>query len=317
MPSIIRMMLRKVWTTLLVLWLVSVVVFFATQTLPGDAAQAILGRDATPQRLAALREQLHLSGSPVAQYGHWIASVARLDFGTSLSNGAPVLDYLGGRISNSLILMLGAALVGVPVALLVGAVSAYRRDGAIDNGSSLVTLMVAALPEFVIASGLVVLFSTGMVRLLPATSTDTPVLAHMAQLVLPCVTLGLAIAPYIVRMIRAEMIEVFESDYIEHARLSGVRERSVMLRHAAPNSIGAVAQVTALQLAYLAGGVVVVEYVFGYPGIGTALIDAVTNRDLPVIQATCLFIALFYVAVNLLADAVTGLANPRTRRVAS
>jgi peptide/nickel transport system permease protein len=177
--------------------------------------------------------------------------------------------------------------------------------------------VLAALPEFVIASGLVILLSTGLWKFLPATSTDTPVADHLNELVLPCLSLGLAIAPYILRMMRAAMIEVFESDYVEHARLSGASERSVVLRHAVPNAIGAVAQVTALQLAYLAGGVVVVEYVFGFPGVGIALVDAVTNRDLPVIQATCLFIALFYIVVNLLADAITGLANPRTRHAAA
>jgi peptide/nickel transport system permease protein len=317
MTPALRAAPRRIGTTLLTLWLVSVVVFFATQTLPGDAAHAILGREATPARVAALREQLHLTGSPLEQYWHWLTSVVRLQFGKSLSNGAPVMEFLGGRIGNSLLLMVGAALIGVPIALLVGALSGYRRDGPIDNASSVVTLVLAALPEFVIASGLVILLSTGLWKFLPATSTDTPVADHLNELVLPCLSLGLAIAPYILRMMRAAMIEVFESDYVEHARLSGASERSVVLRHAVPNAIGAVAQVTALQLAYLAGGVVVVEYVFGFPGVGIALVDAVTNRDLPVIQATCLFIALFYIVVNLLADAITGLANPRTRHAAA
>jgi peptide/nickel transport system permease protein len=310
------MALRRAGWGALVLWLVSVVVFFATQTLPGDAARAILGREATPDRLAALRAQLNLDGSPLQQYWEWISGVVQLDFGTSLANGMTVVELLGPRIGNSLILMVGAALVGIPISLVVGAIAAYRRDRAFDGISSLVTLVLAALPEFVLAAALVVLLSTGSLNLLPATSSETPILAHPDQLVLPCLALGLAIAPYIVRMTRATMIEVFESEYVQHARLGGVRERDVVLRHALPNAVGAVAQVAALQLAYLAGGVVVVEYVFSFPGIGTSLVDAVTNRDLPVIQAICLFIAAFYITVNLLADALTALANPRMRTAA-
>jgi peptide/nickel transport system permease protein len=135
MTPALRAAPRRIGTTLLTLWLVSVVVFFATQTLPGDAAHAILGREATPARVAALREQLHLTGSPLEQYWHWLTSVVRLQFGKSLSNGAPVMEFLGGRIGNSLLLMVGAALIGVPIALLVGAISGYRRDGPIDNSS--------------------------------------------------------------------------------------------------------------------------------------------------------------------------------------
>lgn len=199
------------------------------------------------------------------------------------------------------------------MALSIGAAAAYWRDSVFDHVAAGVTLVLAALPEFVIATALILLLATGVWRILPATSTASPVLAHPEQLVLPTLTLGLAIAPYIVRMMRAALIDVLESDYVQHARLSGISERRVVLRYALINSLGAVAQVTALQLAYLAGGVVVVEYVFGFPGIGTALVDAVSNRDLPVIQAVCLFIAAFYIVVNLLADGLTALANPRVR----
>jgi peptide/nickel transport system permease protein len=196
---------------------------------------------------------------------------------------------------------------------LLGAATAYWRDGWLDRVVTGVTLVLSALPEFVIATSLILLFATGLWKVLPATSTATQVLAHPTQIVLPAMTLALAIAPYIIRMMRATLIDVLESDYIEHARLSGLSERVVVFRYALINTLGAIAQVAALQLAYLAGGVVVVEFVFGFPGIGTSLVDAVSNRDLPVIQPICLFIAVFYIIVNLIADLLTALANPRVR----
>ncbi len=308
-----QMVFQRLWTGLLVLFMVSVCVFFATQVLPGDAAQAILGRDATPERLEALRQQLQLSGNPIVQYWHWLGSVLQLDFGASLANGRPVADLLGARIGNSLILMGAAALIGIPAALAIGVVTAYWRDGMLDHAVTVVTLVLSALPEFVIATSLILLLATGLLKVLPATSTGSPVLDYPLQMVLPALTLALAIAPYIIRMMRATMIDVLESDYVQHARLSGLSERKVVFRYGLVNALGAIAQVAALQLAYLAGGVVVVEFVFGFPGIGTALVDAVDNRDLPVIQAICLFIAVFYILVNLVADALTAFANPRVR----
>ncbi|TCG06758.1 peptide ABC transporter permease [Paraburkholderia steynii] len=308
--------IRRLGATALVLLVVSLCVFAATQVLPGDAAQAILGRDATPERLAALRAQLHLHGNPLSQYGAWLWHALHADFGVSLSNGMSVELMLGDRVANSLVLMGASILIGVPLALATGAASGYWRDGPLDHAATVVTLVLSALPEVVLAMGLIILFSTGLFHLFPATATMRPVTAWPQQLVLPALTLGLAIVPYIVRMVRSAMIEVMESDYVAYARLTGLTERTVVFRHGIINMLGAVAQVLALQLAYLAGGVVMVEYVFGYPGIGSAMIDAVNNRDLPVIQAIALLIAIVYIAVNLIADALTLLANPRVRHAA-
>lgn len=310
---LLKMLVHRLLTAIVVLLLVSVSIYLATQVLPGDAAQAILGREATPERLAALRERLHLHGDPVAQYFFWLASVIRLDFGVSLATGAPVAELLAPKIGNSLVLMAIATFVGVPFSLLVGIVTACRRDGQLDSVVTVFSLVITALPEFVVGMLLVIVFATTVWTVLPASSTASPVLAYPVQLILPSLTLVIAIAPYIMRMTQATMIEVLESDYVQHARLSGVRESTVVLRHALINIVGTVSQVIALQMAYLAGGVVVVEYVFGFPGIGTALVDAVSNRDLPVIQAICLFITTFYIVINLLADAVTAIANPRVR----
>lgn len=291
-------------------------VFFATQALPGDTATAILGREATPVRLAAVRDQLGLNQPVPVRYLNWLHGLLTGELGNSFANGYPVREYLGGRIVNSFALMVASVFVGAPLALLLGAVTAAKRDTAIDNVASVFMLALAALPEFVIGISLIILLSTGLLNLLPAVSVVDPTRAIWLQaeaLVLPTLTLAIAITPYVARMIRGSMVEVLESDYIEMARLKGLPEPIVVMRHAIPNAIGPTIQVMALQWAWLAGGVVVTEYVFGYPGMGSALIDAVANRDVPVIQALVLLIAGTYVVANLLADVLTMMATPRAR----
>lgn len=311
-----RLIVHRLATGLLILFAVSVIVFGATQALPGDAAQAILGREATPERLAALRDQLALDQSLLTQYAVWLRGVVTFDQGDSLASGLPVAELITPRISNSLILMLAAAAIATPIALLLGAWSAVRRDTALDHVTSTFTLVLASLPEFVVGIFLVLLLSTGVFHLFPAVfvaSEPGPIWVDPTQLVLPTLTLVLAVGPYIVRMMRATMLEVLESEYVQQARLKGLPERVVLLRHALPNAIGPVAQVIALQLAWLAGGVVVVEYLFRFPGVGFALVDAVNNRDLPVVQVLSLLIAAVYIAVNLAADVVGLATNPRVR----
>lgn len=311
-----RMLLTRGLFGLLTLLVVSLVVFLATEALPGDAARAILGREATPERLAALRDQLHLGGSLPSQYLHWLGSLLRLDLGTSLASRQQVSHVISGTLVNSSVLMLCAAVIATPLAIAIGTWSALKKDRPIDHVIGVVTLVLAALPEFVIGILLVLLLATGVLHALPAVFVATPgtaVWSDPAQLVLPTLTLVLAVLPYIVRIMRATMLEVLDSEYVQQARLKGVPERTVILRHALPNAIGPVAQVVALQLAWLVGGVVIVEYLFRFPGIGFQLIDAVTNRDLPLVQALVLAIAVFYVVVNLLADVATLAANPKVR----
>ncbi|MDA3626278.1 ABC transporter permease [Saccharopolyspora oryzae] len=314
-----RMLVKRILLGLVILWAVSVVVFLATQALPGDAARAILGREATPERLAALREQLHLDEPLWMQYFSWLGNIFQLNLGESYANGMPVTELLSSRLNNSLALMLCATLISVPLSILVGTYSALRRDKTFDHTTSVVSLVLAALPEFVVGILLVLLFSTGVLNLLPAVYVMTgsgSAWSDPVQLVLPTLTMVLAVSPYIVRIMRATMIEVLESEYVQQARLKGMPERTVILRHALPNSIGPVAQVIALQLAWLAGGVVIVEFLFRFPGIGFALVDAVNNRDLPVVQTLTLAIAAVYIVVNLLADVVSLAANPKVRSAA-
>jgi peptide/nickel transport system permease protein len=308
----LQLAVRRLAFGALILWAVSAVVFLATAALPGDTAQAILGREATPERLAALRLELGLDQPVVTRYLSWLGGLVTFDPGNSLANGIPVAEFVGPRIVNSLLLMLLAAVISTPLAMVIGTWSAVKRDRAVDHVTAVTTLVLAALPEFVIGITLVIVFATGPLRVLPAVYVGTGQVAF-ADLVLPALTLVLAVGPYIVRMMRATMVEVLESEYVQQARLKGLPERTVLLRHAVPNAVGPVAQVIALQLAWLAGGVVVVEFLFRYPGVGYALVDAVNNRDLPVVQALTLLIAAVYIVVNLLADLVSLVANPRVR----
>jgi len=299
-----------------VLVLVSVVVFAATQALPGDPARAILGRTATPASLQALREQLHLNRPVIVQYLSWAFGLLHGDAGMSLAAQEPVSKLLSDRLINSAFLVLCAGAVSIPLSIAIGAYAALWRDRPFDVVTSLLTLIFAALPEFVVGIGLVILFATTVFHDLPAISLIPPGIKPWQiplALVLPTATLVLAVTPYVARIMRASMIEVLESDYVEMARLKGLPERIVIRRHALPNALGPTFQVIAINLAYLAGGVIVVEFIFNYAGIGGALRDAVANRDLPVVQALAMLIAGLYVGLNLLADIGTILVTPRLR----
>lgn len=311
-----KLILRRCLLGLLTLFLVSLLVFAATQALPGDTAQAILGKDATPDRLAALREQLGLDRSMTAQYVSWLKGAMVGDFGVSLAGGATVNTTLSFRLKNSAALVLAAALISVPLSFVTGAWSAYRRDRPFDVSHSIVSLTLASLPEFVIGILLIMLLSTQIWHIFPAISripSGSSVWDSPERIVLPVLALVFAVQPYISRILRASMIDVLESDYIQMARLKGLMEWIVVVRHALPNSLGPAIQATAISLAWLAGGVVVIEYLFAFPGVGSLYVDAIANRDVPVIQAITLIIAALYIVLNLIADIITIIANPRLR----
>jgi peptide/nickel transport system permease protein len=315
-PPLLKIILRRLALGILTLLLVSVLVFAATQALPGDTARAILGKSATPERLAALRDQLGLNRPAVAQYASWLGDVVRGNMGDSLVAQEPVTKLLGDRVLNSAVLVFLAALISIPLSILIGSLSGLLRDRWFDSTVSLGSLALAALPEFVIGILLIMLFATQVMKIFPAVSRvdpNVPLWNQLDVLVLPALTLVLAVAPYIIRILRASMVEVLESEYVQMARLKGMPERIVLQRHALPNAVIPAIQVIALNLAWLAGGVVVVEFLFNYPGIGSGLVDAVANRDVPVIQAIVLLIAGLYVGFNLLADILTILVSPRLR----
>ena len=311
-----RLILRRLALGVLTLFLISLVVFAAVLALPGDAATAILGKEATPERVAALRDQLHLNDSVITQYFDWIGGVLTGSFGDSAATQQPVSELLSDRVANTAFLVFVAAIVAVPLSIGIGVWTAMRRDRPVDHMLSNGSLVLAALPEFVIGIGLILLFATSVFHWFPAVSLLAPgekAWSDPSVVVLPAATLVLAVTPYISRIMRGSMIEVLESEYVTMARLKGLPERTVIWRHAVPNAIVPAIQVTALQLAWMAGGVVVVEFVFSYPGIGSLFIDAVGNRDMPVVQTITMLAAAIYVVLNLLADLATIAVTPRLR----
>ena len=310
------LLIRRLAIGIFTLFVIAVLVFLATEVLPGNAARAALGRNATPAALHALEHQLGLDRSLLEQFWSWLSGVLTGHLGASLVNGQPVWASTWPRLLNSAVLVALSGLIGSVVGILLGAAAALRRDGRFDQVSSVIALAVTSLPEFVIAISLVILLATTVFHVLPAIALIPPgtyAWQQPKQLILPVITLALVIIPYIMRMTRAAMIEALESDYVEMARLKGVPERQVVLRHALPNAIAPIIQVIGLNFLYLAGGIVVVEYVFNFPGIGTGLVAAVTARDIPVIQLIVLILTGFYILMNILTDVIALAATPRRR----
>ena len=290
----LKWLARRIGLAILTLWLCSVLVFFATAAL-GDPVRAILGKDyaSSPERAAALAAALHLDQPVIVRYFAWLGGLLTGNLGTSIANGLPVGELVGPRIVNSAVLVLSAAIV-------------------------MITL--AGLPEFVVGILLVALFSTTVFHVLPAVTIaggGAPPWSNPASMILPVATLVIAVTPYVSRIVRSSLLEVLDSDYVELARLKGVPERVVMRKHALLNAIVPGIQVIALQLAWLAGGVVIVEYLFFYPGIGALLVDSVRNSDFPMVQVLAMVIATVYVGVNLIADILSILFTPRARTAIS
>jgi peptide/nickel transport system permease protein len=311
-----RLIARRLAFGVLIVWLVSVIVFLATQLLPGDAARELLGRYATPASVAYLRTQMHLNEPPLNQYLHWLGNLLSGHWGKSLVSQNSVASIIGTGVKNTGLEMILTTVIATPIAVAVGAFGALRSQGLADQVLSVLTLILVALPAFVIAITLIFVFSTTAFHILPATSlvgSSQSIFSQLNYVVLPTATLVLAVLPYPIRMIRASMVEVLQSDYVRLARLHGIPERRVIFRHALPNAIATTIQVTALNLVFLAGGVVVVETVFNYPGIGYAFVQAVNSRDIPAIQTIVVVLATFYVLVNLVADVLVVLATPRLR----
>jgi peptide/nickel transport system permease protein len=307
---------RRVLIGCVTLFVVSILVFFATQVLPGNAAYAVLGRSATPNRLRALELQLHLNRGLLAQYWAWLSGLLAGRLGTSLANGQDVWGQIYPRLIASSGLVVISGVIGSVAGVTLGSVAALRKDGWFDRIASTIALAVTSLPEFVVAIGLILLFATTVSHLLPAVSLMPPGTYFWSEprlLILPVATLVIVIIPYIFRMVRAAMIEALESDYVEMARLKGVPSWRIVFVHALPNALPPTIQVIGLSVLYLAGGIVVVEYVYNYPGVGYSLMYAVQSRDIPEIQAIVVILAAFYVFMNILTDVIALLATPRRR----
>lgn len=300
----------------LTLFIVTIIVFWATQALPGNAATAILGTHATPALIKATEKQLRLNQPIYAQYWAWLSGLFQGNFGHSLTSGASVWSLVKPRLINSAVLVVLAALVGSLVGIPLAIYTALHKDKAIDKALAVITLSISAVPDFVVAVILVTIFATVVWRVLPAVSVipvgqyawSTPRL-----LILPVATLALVILPYIYRMTRGALIDAFESEYIEYARLKGLKAVRVSVAHALPNALAPVIQVSGLNFIYLAGGIVLVEYIFNFPGVGQGLVNAVSDRDVPTIQFIVMALSAFYVVINILADMAVLIVTPRRR----
>lgn len=312
---VLRLVAGRIVTSLLTLLLVSIIIFAMLEVLPGDVASRILGRDATPESLAALRAQLHLEDPALQRYLDWLGGIVRGDFGQALTSSRPVAEILGPRIFNTLVLSAVAFVLYLPLALIPAMIQALRRDGALDHGLSVVTLVLLSTPDFLLGTLLLIAFVI-TIPIFPAMSLvdqSSGFAQYLRAVALPAVTLAIVMAVYAVRMLRDNLIEVLDSEYVRMAELKGLPRRQVLLRHALPNALVPTLNITALNLAYLIGGVVIVEKVFSYPGFGSLLVDALQLRDLPLIEATVLIAAAVYVGANLLADIGAILLNPRLR----
>lgn len=311
--AILRLILGRVALAGVTLVLVSLIVFMMLEVLPGDVASRILGRDATPETLALLRDELGLNDPAPVRYLNWIGGLLTGDPGRSLVSQRPVGDILGPRIFNTLVLSAYAFVLYLPLTVVPALVQAIRRDRASDHVLSVITLVLLSLPDFLLATILMLVFVIQL-QLLPAISLvdqSSGFWDYLRAMTLPALTLAIVMAVYAVRMLRDNLIEVLDSDYVRMAELKGLSARRVLLRHALPNALVPTLNVTALNLAYLVGGVVVVEKVFSYPGFGSLLVDSLQLRDLPVIEATVMIAALVYVMANLVADVAAILLNPR------
>jgi len=306
---------RRILTSIGTLLLVSIFIFGAVEILPGDIARQILGRGVSEEQVNLFRQQMGFDRPVVERYLNWLHGAIRLDFGKGLLNKRPVLDIVAPRLRNTLILGAAAFALYIPISLLFGILSAVYRGRSIDNFLSTLTLVGLSIPEFVMGTILLIVFAASL-RWFPALSLieDARNLGDaLKALALPAITLSIAMSVYAIRMLRDNLIEVLDSEYVRMATLKGLSRRQVVLRHALPNALGPALNVTALNLVYLIGGVVVVERIFAYPGLGSLLVDSISLRDAPLIEAAALLISGSYIIANLVADVGVVLLNPRLR----
>ena len=312
MNIVVLMIGKRVATGLVTLFFISIVIFGAVELLPGDLAEELLGKDATPATLAAYRDKLGLDRPPVERYLSWLGGTVQGDFGTSLANDLPISQLISTRLDNTLFLAAFAALIAVPLSISLGVLAALYRNSLYDRAVNIVTLTSISFPEFFLAY--ILIFYLAQNGLFPSISNVTSEMdlgTRLFRSFLPALTLTLVITAHMMRMTRAAIINLMASPYIEMARLKGMRPARIIVRHAVPNALAPIINVVALNLAYLITGVVVVEVVFVYPGLGQLMVDSVSRRDVTVVQACALIFAVVYVGLNLLADVLSTLSNPR------
>jgi peptide/nickel transport system permease protein len=312
---VLKLVAQRIALGLLLLFAVSLLIFAGTEALPGDVAQAILGQSATPEALANLREALGLNQPALARYFQWLGGILTGDFGVALTNGQDIGQAIGQRLGNTLFLAGCAAAIAVPLAIALGLIAARYNGRWPDKVISGVTLSTISLPEFV-AAYFVIFLLTQVFPIFQPVAMVFPGMGFWDRLqavALPVIVLVLVVLAHMMRMTRAAILNVMQSAYIETAELKGLGPMQVIWRHALPNAIAPIVSVVVLNLAYLVVGVVVVEVVFGYNALGQYLVDHVAKRDLPVVQAVGMIFAAVYIGLNILADVIAILANPRLR----
>ena len=310
-----RMFLQRIVLGAITVFLVSVMIFSAVEILPGDACTALLQRDAVGQRLENCRQELGLNRPAMVRYTAWASNAIKGDLGTSIHNGKPIAGLVFERFKNTLLLAALALLLGVPLAIGLGIMTALNRDKAFDVTISSVAIFAMTIPEFVSATLLIFLFSIwlGWVPGIVTASASAALSSFFPGIILPVLVLTMVMTAHILRTVRSNVIDIMESDYVQMAILKGVPYSTIIMRHALPNALLPAINVIALTIAWLLGGVVVVEKVFNFPGLGHYMVDAISDRDLPVVQAIALIVATVYVGVNLIADLLGLLLNPRLR----
>lgn len=312
---VIRLIAQRIALGILLLFAASVLIFAGTEVLPGDVASSILGQAATPQALENLRRELGLNEPAHIRYFHWLGGVLTGDLGTALSNRMDIATSLWPRLKNTLFLAFCSAVVAVPLAIILGLIAVRYRNGIVDRTISGLALSATSLPEFFVGYVLMYFFAVYL-GWLPSVSTVHEGMAlgdRLRAVALPATALTLVVLAHMMRMTRAAILNVMQSAYIETAELKGLSGAEVIRKHAFPNAIAPIVNVVVLNLAYLIVGVVVIEVIFVYPGMGQYLVDHVARRDVPVVQAVGLIFAAVYIGLNLIADVVSILANPRLR----
>jgi peptide/nickel transport system permease protein len=325
---VLKIVLQRLALGLLTLFIVSIVIFTAVNMLPGDFAQAILGQGATPAAVEAIRRDLGLDQPPVTRYLQWLAGTLQGDLGNSFAQAnfasfvgadsgvrTTVAQQIAPRFANTMFLAGVTAAIAVPISVALGVLAALYRNSVFDRATNITTLSSISSPEFFVAY-ILILFLAVLNPLLPSLSNIYDGMSfgeRLEKTLLPALTLTLVVTAHMMRMTRAAIINLLASPYIEMARLKGVKPLRIIVRHALPNALAPIINVVALNLAYLITGVVVVEVVFVYPGIGQLFVDSVKIRDIPVVQACCLIFAAAYILLNLMADILSILSNPRLR----
>jgi peptide/nickel transport system permease protein len=316
MKNVLILILKRTGASLVTVFIISLIIFIGVEALPGDVAQTVLGQSATPETVEAFRKELKLDLPPHIRYGAWLNDFVHGEFGNSLANGRPVAGLIGWRFANTLFLAFSTAVIAIPLAIILGMLAAFYRNTFFDKLISTTTLSFISFPEFFIAYILISLFSVKF-NIFPSLAVIDPDMglgSRIYAIILPSLTLTFVVTAHMMRQTRAAIINVLASAYIEMAEIKGMKRLRIIILHAFPNSLSPVINVIAVNMAYLIVGVVLVEVVFVYPGLGQLLVDSVAKRDLPVVQASGLVFSIVYISLNLLADIFSMLSNPKLRQ---